>query len=163
MAVRNELSEDIDLIRLRNPHTECSLTLTRMQHVRERATSEEVDATLQGRLMMVNWNQRTAQLHNYGDDNIRLRFDAALDEEMQRFAMQYVEVTGRGQYDTHGRLAGFRVEQLKATRSWLEPFDPDKLLNAPNPKIFDPEQVVRASEPFDVDEFMRAIREGRDA
>ncbi len=37
----------------------------------------------------------------------------------------------------------------------------EAFLNDPNPKIFDPETVVRASEPFDVDEFLRGIYEGR--
>ena len=84
LAVRGDLSEDIDCIRLRSPDTGGTLTLTRMQHARERAASEELEATLQGRLMMVDWNGRSARLHNYGEDYVRLRFDAALDGEMQR-------------------------------------------------------------------------------
>ena len=43
-----------------------------------------------------------------------------------------------------------------------ELFDLEAFLNAPNPRIFDPERVVTASEPFDVDEFVRVIHEGRD-
>ena len=43
-----------------------------------------------------------------------------------------------------------------------EPFDLEAFLNAPNPRIFDPERVVMASEPFDVDEFVRVIHEGRE-
>ena len=31
-----------------------------------------------------------------------------------------------------------------------------------SPKLFDPARVVTTSEPFDVDEFIRGIREGRD-
>ena len=165
MAVRNELSEDIDLIRLRDPDTGRSLTLTRtrMRRVRHRAMAEEIDAMLQGRLMMVDWKRRTAQLYNYGQPDVRLRFDAALDEEMQRRAMTYVEVRGRGRFAVDGSLVDFHVGQLKGTRSSREPFDLDELSNTANQKIFDPENVVRASEPFDVDEFMRIIREGRDA
>ena len=49
-----------------------------------------------------------------------------------------------------------------ADRSWNEPFDLEAFLNDPNPKIFDPDKVVTASEPFDVDEFNRLIRESRD-
>ena len=161
-AAARGLSEEIDLIRLRNPVTECSLTLTRMQHVRERVAAEELDASLQGRLMMVDWKRRTAQLHSYGADYVRLRFDAALDDEMKLLATQHVEVTGRGHFVKDGNWVDFHVKQLKATRSWQEPFDPDRILHDPSPKIFDPEQVVRTSEPFDVDDFMRAIREGRD-
>ncbi|MDE0222066.1 MAG: hypothetical protein OXJ90_22555 [Spirochaetaceae bacterium] len=162
MAVRNELSEEIDLIRLRDPDTDRSLTLTRMSRVRDRATSEEVDATLQGRLMMVDWKRRTAQLHSDGQPSVRLRFDASLDEEMQRLARKYVEVRGRGRFDQDGNWADVRAERVTETPSWSEPFDLDRLLNDP-PKIFDPEKVVRASDPIDVDQFMRTIREGRDA
>ena len=95
-AAAKELSEEIDLILLRNPDTECSLTLTRKKYVRERVAAEEIDASLQGRLMMVDWKRRTAQLHRYGDDYVRLRFDAALDGDMKLLATQYVEVRGRG-------------------------------------------------------------------
>ena len=161
-AAANELSEEIDLIRLRSPETECSLTLTRIKHGGERVATEELDASLQGRLMMVDWKRRTAQLHSYGDDYVRLRFDAALDGEMKLLATQYVEVRGRGRVVSDGNWVDFRVEQLKAPRSWQEPFELDTLLNDPDPKIFDPEQAVRTSEPFDVDDFMRVVREGRD-
>ena len=37
---------------------------------------------------------------------------------------------------------------------WNQPFDKNAFRNNPNPRIFDPEQVVRASEPFHVDEFI---------
>lgn len=163
MAVGNELSAEIDLIRLGTPGAERSLTLTRTEYIRDAGMSEEVNATLQGRLMMVNWKRHTAQLHNYGDGYVRLRFGAELDDDMQRLATQYVEVEGRGQLDDDGNWAVLHVEQLRETRSWSEPFDLDELLNDPNPKLFDPENVVRASEPLDVDEFIRAVREGRDA
>lgn len=162
-AVRNELSEEIYLVRLSSPGTESSLTLTRMSQVHEPSTAEEIDATLQGRLMMVDWKRRTAQLHDYGQPVVRLRFDAALDKDMQRHATQYVEVRGRGTFAADGSLVDFHVGQLKGTRSSMQPYDLDELLNAPDPKVFDPEKVVRTSEPFDVDEFMRIIREGRDA
>ena len=54
------------------------------------------------------------------------------------------------------------VEQLSETRSGSEPFDLDASLNDRNPKLFDPNDVVTASEPFDVDEFLRGIYEARD-
>lgn len=53
-------------------------------------------------------------------------------------------------------------EEIRGVRSWNEPFDLEAFLNDPNPKIFDPDKVVPASEPFEVDEFIRVIREGRD-
>ena len=78
-------------------------------------------------------------------------------------ATQYVEVKGRGRLPADGTRVDFHVEQVNGTRSWTQPADLHELMNDPDPKIFDPERVVRASDPFDVDDFMRAIREGRDA
>ena len=73
---------------------------------------------------------------------------------------QYVEVKGRGRFPADGTRVGFHVEQVNGTRSWTQPANLHELLNDPDPKIFDPEHVVRASDSFDVDDFMRAIREG---
>ena len=42
------------------------------------------------------------------------------------------------------------------------PFDMDGFVNDPKPKVFDPDRIVSASEPFDVDEFIRTVHEGRD-
>ena len=55
-----------------------------------------------------------------------------------------------------------QIEEIRGTGSLNEPFDLEAFLNDPNPKIFDSDRVIRASEPFDVDEFIRVIREGRD-
>lgn len=65
--------------------------------------------------------------------------------------------------DRFGLNHDAEVERTSDAPSWREPFDIDALLNDPNPKIFDPDKVVTVSEPFDVDEFIRVIHEGRDA
>ena len=52
--------------------------------------------------------------------------------------------------------------QSSKARSREAPFDLKSFLEAPAPKPFDPDSVVTASEPFDVEEFLRAIRAGRD-
>ena len=121
------------------------------------------EALLHGWLKAVNWDKRTAQLHRYKGDYVRLRFDAALDEEMLRSATHYVEVRGYGRLNAKDEWTSILVKQVNATRSWAEPFDLDSFLEDPNPKIFDPDKTVTASEPFDVDEFIRVIHEGRDA
>ena len=54
------------------------------------------------------------------------------------------------------------AEPIGTPRPPGAPFDLETFLSAPNPKLFDPEKVVTASEPFDVEEFIRIIREGRD-
>ena len=119
-------------------------------------------ALVEGRLMEVNWACGTAELHFIPQRVVPLRFDPALNDDMRRLATQYVEIRGRGRFKDNDEWDIIYVEQITSTRSWSEPFDLDAFRNNPNPKIFDPEKVVTVSEPFDVDEFLRAIQEGRD-
>ena len=129
---------------------------------RGRPVDEEEEAHIFGRLMAVDWGKRTAELHRYHDKNVALRFDASLDEDMRRHATRYVKVVGQGKIDATDNWTSVKVARLEPTRSWREPFDVQAMLNDPNPKLFDPDNIVRVSEPFDVDEFLRFIREGRD-
>ena len=129
-------------------------------HVRPKAETET--ALLQGWLKEVNWSRRTAQLHRYHDSYVQLRFGPALDEAMSRYATQFVEVRGRGQFSDNNEWVSVQVEQVDGMRSRNESFDLDGFLNDPDPKIFDSEEVVTTSEPFDVDEFIRIIHEGRE-
>ena len=124
--------------------------------------TETEEALLYGWLKEVNWDRGTAQLHQYVDGYVQLRFDSTLDDDMVRFATQYVEVRGRGRFDDDDLWEVVQVDEINDTHSWREPFDLDAFLNDPNPKIFDPDKLVTASEPFDADEFNRIIREGRD-
>ena len=128
-----------------------------------RPTPEAEQALIYGWLKMVNWDKRTAQLHRYRDRYVLLRFDSAMDEEMRRLATRFVEVRGGGFINENDQWQWVWVDEIFETRSTSKPFDMEAFLNDPNPKVFDPETVVTASEPFDVDEFIRAIREGRDA
>ena len=119
-------------------------------------------AALYGKLKAVNMDTRTARLHRYGDERgIPLEFDAALDEDMRRLATRYVEISGVGRFNANGDWTTVRVDAITAADTGGEPFDLDAFLNNPNPKIFRSEDVIRASEPFDVDAFNRAIRRGR--
>ena len=127
-----------------------------------KTASEPERAVLHGWLKEVNWNTRTAQLHRYGfKGHIRLRFAESLDREMVRMATRYVEISGVGRFNANDDWTTVRVDAIKAADTGGEPFDLDAFLNNPNPKIFRSEDVVRASEPFDVDAFNRAIRRGR--
>ena len=119
-------------------------------------------ALVEGRLMAVNWAYGTAELHYIPHRIVPLRFDPALNDDMRRLATQYVEIRGRGRFKDNDEWDVIYVEQITSTRSWSEPFDLDAFRNDPNPKIFDLEKVVTVSEPFDVDEFIRVIHEGRD-
>ena len=120
-------------------------------------------ALLRGWLTEVNGDRLTAQLHDSSGSYVRLRFDAERYDDMRRLATEFVEVRGEGRFNPHDEWTSIHVERVDATRSRREPFDLETVLNDPNPKLFDPEQAITASEPFDVDEFVRVIHEGRDA
>ena len=133
--------------------------------VREEKLAPQADAAvLEGCLKEVNWDRRTAQLHQFGGAYARLRFDAELDDEMLRLATRHIEVRGRGRFNRNDEWMTVDVEQVRETRSWQQPFDLEAFHNHPNPKIFDPEKIVAidlTDEEWET--FDRAIREGRDA
>ena len=127
-----------------------------------RTTTGVTEALLHGWLYEVNWDIGTAQLHDYSGDYVQLRFPEKLHEDMLRLATRHVEVIGRGRVNDKDKWGTVEVQRLNAARSWNDSFDVEAFLNDPNPKIFDPDRIVTTSEPFDVDEFIRGIREGRD-
>lgn len=121
-------------------------------------------ALLYGWLKEVNWDGRTARLHDADGASVRLRFRPELDGEMRRLAMEYVEVRGMGCFDEREEWVEVRVEELNETRSWSEPFDVDAFLSDPNPKVFDPQKVAPidlTDEEFEA--FLSTIRQGREA
>lgn len=130
----------------------------------ERDAGEAEEALLYGWLKEVDWDERTARLHEAGGGQVRLCFGPALDVAMRRLATEYVEVRGTGRFDDRDEWVEVRVEELNDTRARSEPFDLDAFLNDPNPKVFDPEKVA----PIDLtdeeyESFVTAIREGREA
>lgn len=127
-----------------------------------RSTTGLTEALLHGWLYEVNWDRRTAQLHDYSGEYVQLRFAEEFHDDMLRLATRHVEVRGRGRFNDNGKWTSVEVQQLKAGRPGNDPFDVEAFLNDPNPRLFDPEKVVTTSEPFDVDEFIRGVREGRD-
>ena len=127
-----------------------------------RTTSDLTDALLHGWLYEVNWDKGTAQLHDFSENYVQLRFSEHLHEDMLRLATRYVEVKGRGRFNDSDQWTSVEVHQINATRSGTEPFDVGAFLNDPNPKVLNPAKVVTTSEPFDVDEFILGVREGRD-
>ncbi|MDE0180669.1 MAG: hypothetical protein OXL39_04955 [Caldilineaceae bacterium] len=120
------------------------------------------DALLYGWLKEVNRHTGTAQLHDYSSSYVRLRFGDAYAQDMKRLATQFVEIRGRGRFSQSGDWTTVGVEEITATRALGEPFDMEQFLNDPNPKAFDSDNLVTASEPFDVDEFVRNIHADRD-
>ena len=116
-------------------------------------------ALLRGRLKNVSLRYRTAELHRIFGDPVPLRFDAKMEHVMIRLRDKYVKVRGHGVInEEEDRWESVHVERARYERNSV-----DELLNNPKPKIFDPDDIVTASEPFDVDEFLRTIYEGRNA
>ena len=130
----------------------------------EESANDGEEALLHGWLNEVNWDERTAQLHLSVGNYVALRFDAKTGDDMRRLATQYVEVRGRGRFDSTGSWTMVRVEKISSTRSGEEPFDLDEFLNDPNPKVFDPENAVTIDlTDEEWESFNCAINEGRDA
>ena len=168
-SIGRDLSREVAYVRLSNPDNHRQVDIPRKERgpeVQPKAPGDVVapvsGAVLHGRLQEVDWDQRTARLDRYRDRSVRLRFDASLDEDMHRFARQHVEVRGRGRFDSKDRWASVDVEEISGGGLTGEPFDLEAFWRNPDPKVFDPDKVVRATEPFDVDEFMRFIRSIRE-
>ena len=167
--IGQDLSPEVDIISLEHPLSGQRKEFRREEYVavgaasgRPRLASATVAALVYGRLRAVDWVERTAKLVPYRGKTVNLRFDVDHDRQMLELAMQYVAVSGEGEFDSRDQWSYIQVEEIQGTRSLNEPFDLESFLNAPNPKIFDPDKVIRASEPFDVDEFIRFIRSSRE-
>ena len=144
--------------------------VNRLDRIGNRGVDEE-EAFLYGRLNAVNWAKGTARLHTDGRRQVPLRFDSTLHDQMLDCATRLVEVRGKGKFNERDQWQYVQVVQLSKSDKWGEPFDLDAFLDSPSPKIFDPDapaasgpawKVIRASEPFDVDEFIRFIRSSRE-
>ena len=121
-------------------------------------------ALLYGWLREVNWDRHTAQLHRSAGDYIPLRFDPRFDGDMLSLATTFVEVSGQGRLNQHGNWTSVQVQRVSPTGSKLEPFELEQFLDDPNPKAFNPEEIVHLDlNDEEFEEFLRAIREGRDA
>ena len=120
---------------------------------------EPEPALIQGRLEGVDLKRGTARLDNYMDDSVPLRFDTALEEDVLRLESTHVRVEGKGWISDEDEWVVINIEKIVPTSSEVRTVE--EILNDPNPKLFDPDTVVTASEPFDVDEFLRVIYEGR--
>ena len=125
------------------------------------ADPKTYEALLQGWLREVNWQQGTARLYDYGGDYIPLRFEKSLGDDMRRLATQFVDVTGKGKFNANDDWISVQVEKISGFERPAKPFDMEAFRNNPNRKVFRREDMVTSSEPFDVDEFIRIIKEGR--
>ena len=136
--------------------------VTRRAPTRKKEKSSVEPVLLYGWLKAVNWDRGTAQLHRYRQGHIPLRFRSFMHEQMLSCATNFVEVKGKGKLKNVSEWQYVLVEEIKKVSSANQPFDLQSFLNNPNPKVFDRDNIVRASEPFDVDEFIRYTKEARE-
>ena len=120
-------------------------------------------AIAEGRLLEINWDQGTAQLHRYGNRHIHLLFDARHADVMREFATQYVRVEGEGRFDADGTWRSLTVQTISSTRSWRRPDNLDDIRHQSDPKPFVGDEIVIAGDTFDVESFIQTIHRARDA
>ena len=115
------------------------------------------DALVMGRLMEVDWTKKTARLERFREKPVKLRFGKELDEEMRRFATQYVQVEGKGW------LKGSDTDE----EEWIHIHVNEVSVpyQSGEPKIYRRADDARMKSPFRSDEelqdFIDVIREGR--
>lgn len=162
IAIGPKLSPEIDLVRIGDPTNGRCIDIGRITAAKKISYKNE-KVLLHGWLKAINWDNGTAQLHRYQDQYVKLNFDASFNTKMKQLAMLYVRVQGRGRLNHDDSWIDVQLEQINETRSWQEPFDLEAFKHNPNPKIFDPENLVTVSEPFDIDEFLKIIYKSRDS
>ena len=135
------------------------------KEIQPQPTAPPVRATIWGYLCALDWTHMTGRLEQIMGDPVPLKFADGMAEDMRRYANQYVLIRGKGILDEIAdEWVIVKVEAIEADRNMYEPFDMRELSASPA-KPFDPESLPSLSpdDDFDVDEFIRIIREGRDA
>lgn len=116
-------------------------------------------AIVEGYLCEVNPKLGTAEIHAYGKGSVPLRFVPSLERKMLRLETEFVKVRGQGWINDTDEWIAVNVDDVTCPAD--KPFDLNEFYNNPAPKIFDSDKVVRAREPFDVDQFLRDIYKAR--
>ena len=164
-AIGTNVSDDVDTVRLGNPSYGRSVSIRRQPKPARsrRRTVETIKSILYGSLKEINWANRSAQLHRYGEDrHVKLRFSAGLDDAMREHATEYVKIKGHGKINQDDKWVSVEIEEIHGTRPPVEGPSREAYLNNPNPIYFDPDDIVTSSEPFDVDAFIKIIHDARD-
>ena len=122
----------------------------------------EREILIRGRLMNVDGEKRTAELHNFGDTLIALQFEEGLCETMQKLATCFVKILGIEQAGPSNQFGPLKVREASVAWPTVEEFE------AVEPKIFDPKKATSFydhsdDDPIDIEEFIRVIYEARDA
>lgn len=120
------------------------------------------NAIIWGYLRAVDWTNKTARLERIVGKPVPLKFGDELAEDMRRFATKYAQIRGEGVISAaDDEWVSVNVTSIEGDRDPYKPFDMEEFMAQPS-KPFRFEDLKPPSEPFDVDEFNRIIREGRD-
>lgn len=125
------------------------------------APVEVEKAIIWGYLSAVDWTNKTARLERIVGNPVPLTFGDELAEDMRRFATKYAQIRGAGVISADDEWVSVNVTSIEGDRDPYKPFDMEEFRAHPR-KPFRFEDLKTPSEPFDVDEFNRIIREGRD-
>ena len=131
------------------------------KEIQSQPTALPEKAAMWGYLRALDWTHMTGRLERIMGNPVSLKFADGLAEDMRRYANQYVLIRGKGVIDdVADEWVCVNVEAIEADRDMHKPFDM-KEFNARQRKPFRVGDLKPASEPFDVDEFIRSIRESR--
>ena len=163
--IHDDVSDEITAIRLIEPGTGRSVLVPRSDGEAQpgRSNDQLSAGPLFGWLNEVNWDRGTAQLHRFGEKHVPLRFGPDLHGDMLRYATQFVEIIGAGRLNKSDQWTSVNVEEIRGPHPWNESMDLQSLVENSSHKTFDPDRVITASEPFDVDEYYQLIKEAREA
>ena len=120
-------------------------------------------AAIWGYLRALDWTHMTGRLEQITGNLVPLKFADGLAEDMRRYANQYALIRGKGVLDEIAdEWVSVSVHKITGTRNKFEPFDRREILAHPV-KPFNPESLpsLLPDDDFDVDDFIRIIREGR--
>lgn len=110
---------------------------------------------IHGRVRSIDLGSRTAEFDWLGGKRL-LRFGPEIGPEIEELKDRFVEVQGLGTYDRNGRLV-----EIDLTAIRHESDEIDQLLSDGQWRRFNPDDLVRTDEPFDVDDFLHDIYEAR--
>ena len=120
-------------------------------------------ASIWGYLRAVDWTNKTARLERIVGKPVPLKFGDELAEDMRRFATEYAQIRGEGVISAaDDEWVSVNVTSIEGDRDPYKPFDMEEFLAQPS-KPFDFKALPQLppDDDFDVDDFNRIIREGR--
>lgn len=119
-------------------------------------------ASVWGYLRAVDWTNKTARLEWIVGKPVPLTFGDELAEDMRRFATKYAQIRGEGAIGADDEWVSVNVTSIEGDRDPYKPFDMEEFLDQPRkPSDFKALPQLPPDDDFDVDDFNRIIREGR--